>query len=373
MKIETLRLSAFGPFTDKRIDFSGNENGLHLVLGANEAGKSTALRAILCLLYGFGHKVEDAWLHGNNKMEVGGTLMLEDGNRLNLTRYKRRRNDLINADTGQICTQTELDIILGRMDRQAFEHAFGISHHSLRQGVESVLAAGGELGQALFAATSGLNTLKHVMNALAEKQNSLFTPRAQNAVINAGISKIEKLRKELRDVSANHQHWKQEKNLLDNLQEREIKVAEELSTLSAEISMLSRYRDASKYVSRQIQLQIELDSLGRVPNLEENFSERRIATQLAIKVAEQNEQNLVREIMEIDRNLDTLTFDKEIIAHEKMIEGLAKEVNVHTTAAKDSKKLRADIHRHRETGQQNLNLLRPGLSIDNITAVRLTD
>ena len=128
MKINALTLVAFGPFTDKVIDFSGDGYGLH------------------GLLYGFGHKVEDAWLHDYNKLTVGGTLTLVNGELLHLMRYKRRKNDLINEDTGQPLDQAELDTILGRMGREAFEHAFGISHGSLRLGVESVLAAGGDLG-----------------------------------------------------------------------------------------------------------------------------------------------------------------------------------------------------------------------------------
>jgi uncharacterized protein YhaN len=61
MKINIFKLLAYGPFTDKILDFSGNGFGLHIVFGPNEAGKSTALRALIGLFYGFGHIVEDAW------------------------------------------------------------------------------------------------------------------------------------------------------------------------------------------------------------------------------------------------------------------------------------------------------------------------
>ena len=36
MKIDALKLVAFGPFTGKVIDFSGNGYGLHIVFGPNE-------------------------------------------------------------------------------------------------------------------------------------------------------------------------------------------------------------------------------------------------------------------------------------------------------------------------------------------------
>ena len=45
MKILALSRRAFGPFTDVTLDFSGGREGLHLVYGPHEAGKSSALRA----------------------------------------------------------------------------------------------------------------------------------------------------------------------------------------------------------------------------------------------------------------------------------------------------------------------------------------
>lgn len=372
MKIDILRLQAFGPFTDKVVDFSGDGHGLNIVFGPNEAGKSTALRAMLGLLYGFGHKVEDAWLHDYRNLEVGGSLRLSDGRLLNLTRYKRRKNDLIDDDTGKPMDQLELDAILGKMDRQAFEHAFGISHQSLRQGVESVLAAGGELGHALFAATSGLNILRQVMAGLEEKQDGLFRPRAQKAVINADIAELEHLNKELRTASASQQHWKKMKSRLDDLCAREARAADRLEAMSSEISLLSRHREALKYVTRRDELQKALAALGPVPDLAEDFAQRRVGIQVTIKTAEQAEQNLRLELADIDRRLETLTYDDRIIVHARIIEELAKQVSVHTTALADMKKLRGEIYRHNESAQKNISLLRAGLTLEGIESLRLS-
>ena len=40
MRLLELDLKAFGPFTGRRLDLSGGREGLHLVYGPNEAGKS---------------------------------------------------------------------------------------------------------------------------------------------------------------------------------------------------------------------------------------------------------------------------------------------------------------------------------------------
>ena len=93
MKIHDFNMIAFGPFSNKVLDLTSIENGLHIIYGPNEAGKSTSLRALIAFLYGFDHRVQDDWLHGTSKLAVGGTLLLDSGEQLRLIRHKRRIND----------------------------------------------------------------------------------------------------------------------------------------------------------------------------------------------------------------------------------------------------------------------------------------
>jgi len=372
MKINTFKLLAYGPFTNKILDFSGKDFGLQVVFGLNEAGKSTALRALIGLFYGFGHIISDDWFHDYSKLAVGASLNLLNGEMLNLSRYKRRKNDLINDDTGEPFEQAELDLHLGKMGRENFEHAFGISHSSLRQGVESVLAAGGDLGHALFAATSGLNTLKQVMVKLESKHNFLFTPRKKTASINSGIVHLNKLRKDQREASAGHRQWKAMKKQFDDLQHGEAEGIKQIESLSSKISQMSRFREALKFVGTREQLEKDLIDLGVVPELPDDFSQRRVATQVAIKESRQAENNLARDLAEIEEKLETLTFDEKIIANEKLIKNLADETQVHIRGITDSKAQRARIYQLNENAQQTLDLLRPGLTLDSVQTLRLS-
>ncbi len=53
MRLLSLSLERYGAFTDRVLEFRPDAR-LHVVLGANEAGKSTALSAVTDLLFGFG-------------------------------------------------------------------------------------------------------------------------------------------------------------------------------------------------------------------------------------------------------------------------------------------------------------------------------
>ncbi|MBU4054152.1 MAG: AAA family ATPase, partial [Proteobacteria bacterium] len=46
MRIDELRLIAFGPFTGTTLDLSQGREGFHIIYGPNEAGKSSSLRAL---------------------------------------------------------------------------------------------------------------------------------------------------------------------------------------------------------------------------------------------------------------------------------------------------------------------------------------
>ena len=52
MRFDRLDLIKYGKFTDRSISFPVAEHDFHLIVGPNEAGKSTLRSAILDLLFG---------------------------------------------------------------------------------------------------------------------------------------------------------------------------------------------------------------------------------------------------------------------------------------------------------------------------------
>jgi uncharacterized protein YhaN len=372
MKINAFNMLTFGPFTDRSFDFSRIENGLHVVYGENEAGKSSSLRALIAWLYGFEHRVTDDWLHAASKLAVSGALVLNDGGQLRFTRYKRRKNNLIDEDTGQPFEQRVLDQHLGGKTKTDFENAYGISHESLRRGVESVLAVHGELGQTLFTATSGLNVLKDVLSRLEERQAKLFAPRAQKASINAGISLIAIQRKKIREVSTSHVQWKQLRKELARLEDQKLQVDERLADLNQTIGTLSRYRGALNYVTRFQQVDEELASLASIPELSEDFAQQRIQVQAAVKQYQQAQATIQNELETIAKQMGALTFDETIVSNQELIEALAGRIAVYTKESIDSKALRARIHQSQREAAAALKLLNQTLNVDTLETIRLS-
>ena len=363
---------AFGPFAEKEMNFSEIENGLHMVYGDNEAGKSTSLRALIALLYGFEHRVQDDWMHPTNKLAVAGELALDSGETIRFTRFKRRKNDLIDDDTGEPFAQSLLDHYLAGMTKDDFKNAYGISHEALREGVESVLASGGELGQTLFTAASGLNVLKEVMGRLEEKQSALFAPRAQKASINAGVSLLTEHRRKIREVSVAHTQWKRISEKLERLEKSEKRIEARLSELNKIIGTNTRYRDALKIVTGLQQAEQELAALASIPQLPEDFPQRRIQAQAAIRESRQARDDLLAELNSIIAQMEKISVDERIIADQELIETLAGEIQVHIKAAADSRTQRAKIHQCNREAEAALKLLHHDLSLEAAASLRLS-
>jgi predicted ATP-dependent endonuclease of OLD family len=95
MKIKRLDLKAFGPFTNQTLEFKSKDPGLHIIFGPNEAGKSSSLRALKALLYGFPERTPDNFKHPNDQLLVGGCLESSGGSEIVFQRRKKRKADVI--------------------------------------------------------------------------------------------------------------------------------------------------------------------------------------------------------------------------------------------------------------------------------------
>ena len=74
MRIDRLELIRYGKFTDLAIDLPRAERDFHVIVGPNEAGKSTVRSAILDLLYGFPKSTAYAFVHPMPDLRLGATI-----------------------------------------------------------------------------------------------------------------------------------------------------------------------------------------------------------------------------------------------------------------------------------------------------------
>ncbi len=175
MRIEQLDLERYGAFTDRRLSFHP-QAALHVVFGANEAGKTSALAAIGDLLFGFGARTGYDFRHETRALRIGGRFRHSDGRVIAARRRKGNKNTLVD-DGDQPLPDDALAPLLGDMSRETFSREFGLTAPALREGGHALLRTGGRLAEALAASSAGMSALAQVRARLQREADDLFTPR----------------------------------------------------------------------------------------------------------------------------------------------------------------------------------------------------
>ena len=174
MRILSLDLERYGPFTDRTLVFNPAAR-LHVIHGRNATGKSCALAGITDLFFGIEAQTRYSFLHEGKTMRLGATL--QDGN-LSTLAFKRRKGNknVLFTPAGSSLDDNALLPYLGGLTRAVFSHAFGLNSEQLRAGAKEMLDSEGEVGASLYAAASGLSGITRLRRLLDEEAAKIFRP-----------------------------------------------------------------------------------------------------------------------------------------------------------------------------------------------------
>jgi uncharacterized protein YhaN len=278
VRFDGLHLVAYGPFTDRRLDLSAGAFGVHVVFGPNEAGKSSALRALRALLFGFPHQTDDAFLHPYARLEVGAQLRRPDGSVLTCYRRKRLRDSLLDANREPLPDDI-LEPLLGGVDAALFGALYGIDDLALERGGRALLEERGRESEALFGAGLGRVAAHRVLTELDAEAEALFAPRASTRTLNKLLKQADELRQRERDATlltsrfeALREEARQARRALESAEAAHAEAVRELAHLR-------RVRAALGPLDRLAGARRRLHAIGDVPALPEDFGRRLEAAQ----------------------------------------------------------------------------------------------
>ncbi len=339
MKILRLDLLAFGPFTDLSLDLSDGHEGLHLIYGPNEAGKSSTLRALSQMLYGIPVRSPDDFIHPYTRMRIGGTLRRPDGSALAFIRRKGRANTLRGPDDTAVIEETELLTCLGGVDEDLFATMFGIDHGRLVRGGEEIIQGGGDVGRILFAAGSGIADLRKIQADLQAEAEDLFKPSGQKPRINEGIRNLKRMQKAISEAELPGREWDRHDKALRTALHQKRDVEADLEEKQSELNRLERITKALPLIARRKEL---LDAHGQIADavlLPEDFSKRRAEAFEALKVAQNLAEQAQANLTEIRQNRENLKVDDRLLARADRIEAFYQELGSHRKARNDRPRL----------------------------------
>lgn len=281
MKLRRIELVAWGHFQGLTIEL--REGALNVVYGPNEAGKSTARRAVTALLYGVPRGTPDAFaLAKATDVRIGGEVF-DEHRALAFVRRGGVKNTVL-APSGEPLADEGLASLRGGVSEATFTSVFSMDHDSLREGADAVLRGGGELGESLAAAALGSARLSVAVRTLEERELELYNsaPNAKKSKLHEALRAHRDQKLRLGAAESSPEAYAAQRNALAEMRAAHAKAREGAELARAERARVEELELARPVVLAKLALEQELATLADVPSLRKGL-EAELATHLATR------------------------------------------------------------------------------------------
>ncbi|WP_044590038.1 YhaN family protein [Bradyrhizobium sp. LTSPM299] len=265
MRFRQLDLLRYGHFTDATIALPAGKPDFQVLLGENEAGKSTAMNGVEDLLFGIPTNSSRNFLHEYNTMRVGA--LLEKGSdTLKVRRRKGNKDTLLGDDDTPISSgEGALAPFLAGADRSFFTRMFSLDHERLRQGGKEILQAQDDVGQMLFSASAGITGLRETLKAMEAEADSLWAARrAAHRKYFPAEERLKAAEASMRDNVVTATKWQSLKSAFETANDAYGVIESEIELKSAELRKLNRIRRVCRNVGKRAETQSAIDALREV-------------------------------------------------------------------------------------------------------------
>ena len=324
MRLGRIDLTRFGMFTDRGIDLPVASPDFHLIIGPNEAGKSTARVAISDLLFGVEMRSRFDFLHAYTEMRLGAVLE-QNGERSEIVRLKRNKNSLLTASDEPL-PDDFLAPFIGEADRTFFEQMFGLDHARLVEGGEAILSAKDDVAVTLFEASGGLEHVGEFRDQLDKEADSLWAPRKSGRrAYYSALAAYNAAERALKDATVRAKTWRDLNRDVEAADRALNEVRQQYDNLEQERARLERIRRVAPHVSLRRQKLSEREALGDVVQLPESAGEELEAAEREIAQAD---TKIVQNQALMDRakaTRDGIAIDEALLASEQEVEDLSAE------------------------------------------------
>ncbi|MBQ8550461.1 MAG: AAA family ATPase [Clostridia bacterium] len=271
MKINKIKIDRFGGLSDFTLDFS---DGLNLIFGQNEDGKTTVLSFLRLMFYGSGTKAGDLFINLRRRFtpfsgdRMGGEILFtHEGREYLLSKQfgKTQKSDkvsLIDRISGKpIELEGEVGEVLFGMSCAAFERSIFISQFTPAQDGSRELSA--RLASLAFS-DDGAEDYNIVKDRIENAAGSIFTRRKVGTAdrLSQKIDELENEKRAAFDIEARRKQ--NDASLLE--------IEGEIAELEAEKKRLSSLSAQSAQKEKKAELRAELSRRAAAAELKKTLS-----------------------------------------------------------------------------------------------------
>ena len=334
MRILRMYLRSFGHFRDAEVDLDHPEGGLRIVLGPNEAGKSTLLQAVRVGLFGPSGPITAG--HATSGLRLG--FDYRSGDRFG--HVVRSGRDEPISSTGEPVALAELVSV----DRQLFERLFTIDHDELRRYGEPLLQASGGIGELVFGAALGGQGVRKVSDTLRAEADALFVPGGSTRVLHKAMKALKDADDHQRKVLFTADEWAETTGRIGALSAELESLDARSAQRRAEISRLERITNIRPRLIRRAELATRLAELLAVgPEADDDLFTRLTEALDSQARVEASAAEIERRLAVLRGELAAVPTDRRVLDRATDVVALNEQVALYRKAANDAAGLRTVV------------------------------
>jgi uncharacterized protein YhaN len=344
MRIRQLDLLRYGHFTDATIVLPACNPDFQMLLGENEAGKSTAMAGVEDLLFGIPPNSSRNFLHEYNAMRVGA-LLGKGTDTLKVRRRKGNKDTLLGDDDMPIPSgEGALAPFLAGADRRFYTRMFSLDHERLRQGGKEILQAQDDVGQMLFSASAGIMGLRETLKTMEAEAEALWASRrAAHRKYFQAEDRLKAAEASMRENVVTTSKWQLLKSAFETSNDAYGAIESEIELKSAELRKLNRIRRVCRDVRKRAEAQSAIQALGEVVPFDADASKILEKAAKDEAAATARIAALSEQIVALAAEREALTFDDALLARAEDIAQL-RDRRIQIRAGKaDLPKRRAEL------------------------------
>ena len=312
MRFHRLDLIKYGKFSDRSVEFPAAKQDFHLIVGPNEAGKSTLRSAIVDLLFGIPTRSLLSFLHPLNELRLGANISNTSGS-LEFHRAKAQKQTL-RSPLDAVLPDTVLTTFLGTADRNFFDQMFGLDHTRLVSGGNSILNAENDVGQILFQSAAGIASLGKIRDALVAEADKLWAPRKSNdRAYYIAADQLEKATAALKEATVRTKVWVEANNKVEFLQESLSSERDRHQRLQNQRISLERIRRLAPFLMALRESEKKLAELGEVIELPIDAATTLSTAERELAIAQERLELRNSEVVKNAEDLEKIHVDEAML------------------------------------------------------------
>ncbi|WP_321419437.1 AAA family ATPase [uncultured Methanomethylovorans sp.] len=342
MRITDLNIDGFGKFYSFSIDDLGE--GLTILHGKNEAGKSTLLSFIRRMFFDFPNKRSNynPYPPFNGGLH-GGRLSVHtiDGNGYTIERYAGKELKLYLPD-GTVKREAELRKILGSADKDVFENVYAFGLDELQ---DFNKLNGNSVSGKLYSAGTGIGaaSIPEISTFFDNKKSALFKPSGKKPLINALFDQIKGLEQQITEIEDGQQAY----DLLhSDIRKKEKEIADLKEEKSALLKKLEHIRALLSVWDDWVDLQAHNNKLEQLPVIAifpENGLNRYSSINDKIQSLKESIEDLKSAIERNSKEQNSIEIDKSLLAQRDTILELGKGIEKYKAEKEELPNLKSSL------------------------------